>query len=162
MSKSIAVIAMAVIVVDYLTGRAGGGATATRLAAWVLAAPAERILLGLAAVVILVIAGGMGYTGVRRTFMGDLDVRRLAPATRHAIEVVGTAGTLARALAFAAVGLLAGTAALRADPARAGGLDTALRALGTTALGASLLVVVAVGFGAYGLYCFIDAASRRA
>ncbi len=160
-SKSIAVIAMAVIVIDYLTGQVGG-VTVDTLAAAVLAAPAGRILLDLAAVIILVIAGGMVYTGVRRTFMGDLDVRRLPRATRRAIEVVGAVGTLARALALAVVGLLAGTAAFMADPARAGGLDAALRALGSTALGTSLLVVVAVGFGAYGVYCVVDAGTRRA
>ena len=58
--------------------------------------------------------------------------------------------------------MLAGAAALCADPGRAGGLDVALRALGGTALGASLLVVVAVGFAAFGLFCFVDAATRRA
>lgn len=160
-SKSIAVLAMAVVVVGYLVGQVGG-ATAKSLAADLLAAPAGRVLLGLAAVIILAIAGGMVYTGVRRTFMGDLDLRRLTPATRRAIEVVGAVGTLARALALAVVGLLAGTATVKADPGRAGGLDAALRALGSTALGASLLVVVALGFGAYGVYCLVDAAIRRA
>jgi hypothetical protein len=43
------------------------------------------------------------------------------------------------------IGLLAGTAALFADPARAGGLDAALRTLSGTALGSSLLVVVVGG-----------------
>lgn len=160
-SKAVAVTAMAVIVIDYLTGQVSG-ATVSSLAADLLSAPAGRILLGLAAVIILAIAGGMVYTGVRRTFMGDLDVRRLPQATRRSIEVVGAVGTLARALALAVVGLLAGMAAFLADPGRAGGLDAALRALGSTVLGTSVLVVVAVGFGAYGVYCLVDAATRRA
>jgi len=49
-----------------------------------------------------------------------------------------------------------------ADPRRAGGLDAALRALGETGLGDTLLVVVALGFAAFGLYCLVDAATRRA
>jgi hypothetical protein len=104
----------------------------------------------------------MTYTGVRRTFMGDLDVRRLSPATCRVIEVAGMAGHLSRALALAVVGMLAGTAALFSDPARAGGLDAALRTLGATALGKGLLVLVAVGFVAFGIFCFADAATRRA
>jgi hypothetical protein len=104
----------------------------------------------------------MTYTGVRRTFMGDLDVRRLTPGVRNAIEVVGAAGHLARALAIAVVGALAGAAALFADAAWAGGLDTALRALGSTLVGTWLLVVVAAGFAAFGLFCVADAATRRA
>jgi hypothetical protein len=161
LSKSVAVIVVAVVVVDYLTGQVGG-TTASSLAADLLAAPAGRILLGVAAVVILAVAGGMVYTGLRRTFMGDLDVRRLPRATRRTIEVLGAVGTLARALALAVVGLLAGTAALMSDPERAGGLDAALRALGSTVLDTSLLVMVAAGFGAYGVYCLVDAATRRA
>ena len=60
------------------------------------------------------------------------------------------------------VGVLAGAAVLFADPARAGGLNAALRTLGATALGDWLLVVVAAGFAAYGLFCIADAGTRRA
>jgi hypothetical protein len=163
MAKSIAMTGLAVVVVNYLTGvRSHGEATVQNMAAGVLELPAGRLLLALAAVVILVLAGAMTYTGVRRTFMGDLDVRELSPTTCRAIELSGAAGHLARALALAVVGVLAGTAALFADPQRAGGLDAALRTLGTTPLGTGLLVVVAVGFAAFGIFCFADAATRRA
>jgi hypothetical protein len=162
-AKSIAMTALAVVVVNYLTGvGSGGAATAQSVAAGVLELPAGRVLLALAAVLILGLAGAMTYTGVRRTFMGDLDVRRLSPTARRAIELTGAAGHLARALALAVVGVLAGTAALFADPARAGGLDAALRTLGSTPLGTGLLVVVAVGFAAFGFFCVADAATRRA
>lgn len=162
-AKAIAMTALSVVVVNYLTGvGSGGAATAQSVAADVLALPAGRVLLGLAAGLIIVLAGAMTYTGLRRTFMGDLDVRRLSPTARRAIELTGAVGHLARAVALAVVGLLAGTAALFADPARAGGLDAALRALGATPLGTGLLVVVAVGFAAFGVFCFADAATRRA
>jgi hypothetical protein len=162
-AKAIAMTALAVVVLNYLTGLgSGGGATAQSVAAGVLALPAGRVLLAFGAGLILVLAGAMTYTGVRRTFMGDLDVRKLPPATCRAIELTGAAGHLARAVALAVVGLLAGAAALFADPARAGGLDAALRTLGGTPLGTGLLVVVAVGFAAFGVFCFADAATRRA
>lgn len=161
-SKSIAVLALAGVVVDYLFGAPETPTAASAVAAGVLALPAGRVLLGVTAAVILFVAAAMIYTGLRRTFMGDLDVRTLGPAARRAIEVVGAVGHLARAVALAVVGLLAATAALQADPGRAGGLDDALRALGSTALGAGLLVVVAAGFAAFGLFCMADAATRRA
>lgn len=63
---------------------------------------------------------------------------------------------------MAVVGLLVGSAAVFVDPRRAGGPDDALRALGETRLGTVLLVVVALGFAAYGVYCLADAATRRA
>jgi hypothetical protein len=162
-AKSIAVSALAGIVIDYLTGVGSARTTSVQqLAARVLDLPAGRALLGLGAVVLVGIAAAMTYTGVRRTFMGDLDVRRLAPRVRNAIEVAGVAGHLARALALGVVGGLAGAAALFADPGWAGGLDTALRALGSTVVGSWLLVVVAAGFAAFGLFCVADAATRRA
>ena len=52
--------------------------------------------------------------------------------------------------------------AVSADPDRAGGLDAALRAVGRTAPGVALLVVIATGFAAYGVFCVVDAATRRA
>jgi hypothetical protein len=157
------VSALAGIVIDYLTGVGSARTTSVQqLAARVLDLPAGRALLGLGAVVLVGIAAAMTYTGVRRTFMGDLDVRRLAPRVRNAIEVAGVAGHLARALALGVVGGLAGAAALFADPGWAGGLDTALRALGSTVVGSWLLVVVAAGFAAFGLFCVADAATRRA
>jgi len=76
--------------------------------------------------------------------------------------VRAVAGHLARALALGVIGVLAGSAALLADPGRAGGLDAALRTLSATALGSWLLVVVAVGFAAFGLFCLADAGTRRA
>jgi Domain of Unknown Function (DUF1206) len=161
-AKSIAVSALAGIVIDYLMGLGSADGTVQQFAARVLELPAGRVLLGLGAVALIGIAGAMTYTGVRRTFMGDLDVRRLAPGVRNAIEVAGAAGHLARALAIGVVAGLAGAAALFADPAWAGGLDTALRALGSTVAGAWLLAVVAAGFAAFGLFCIADAATRRA
>ncbi|MEN3271153.1 DUF1206 domain-containing protein [Pseudonocardia sp.] len=162
-AKAIAMSALAILIADYLLDLGStGGTTAQSVAAGVLALPAGRVLLALGAGTILVIAGAMTYTGMRRTFMGDLDVRHLGPAARQAIELVGSAGHLARALALGVIGFLAGTAALFADPARAGGLDAALRTLSGTALGSSLLVVVAAGFAAFGLFCLADAATRRA
>ncbi|TWF77619.1 uncharacterized protein DUF1206 [Pseudonocardia hierapolitana] len=162
-AKSIAMSGLAGIVIEYLTGiRTANGTTVQQLAAHVLELPAGRVLLGLAAVVLIGIAAAMTYTGVRRTFMGDLDVRRLAPGVRNAIEVVGVVGHLARALAIGVVGGLAAAAALSADPGWAGGLDTALRALGSTGVGSWLLAVVAAGFAAFGLFCMADAATRRA
>jgi Domain of Unknown Function (DUF1206) len=161
-AKSIAVSGLAGIVIDYLTGLGSADGTVQQFAAGVLQLPAGRVLLGLGAVTLIGIAAAMTYTGVRRTFMGDLDVRRLAPGVRNAIEVAGAAGHLARALAIGVVGGLAGAAALFADAAWAGGLDTALRALGSTVAGAWLLAVVAAGFAAFGLFCIADAATRRA
>ena len=155
--------ALAALVIDYLVGTdSPRETTAQTIAADLLGLPAGRILLGVAAGGVLGLAAAMTYTGVRRTFMGDLDLHRLGPLGRRMVAGVGAVGHLARAAALAVVGLLAMGAAVAADPDRAGGLDAALRAVGQTAPGVALLVVIATGFAAYGVFCFVDAATRRA
>jgi hypothetical protein len=162
-SKAIAMLGLAAAAVAFLRGRRrSGDAGARATTADLLALPAGRLLVAGAAVVVLVIAVAMTYTGVRRTFMDDLDVRHLPEGVRHGIEILGAIGHVARALALGVVGVLLGTAALASDAARAGGLDAALRLLATTPLRASVLIVVALGFAAFGLFCIADALTRRA
>lgn len=162
-AKAVTMLGLAVIAVAFLrSGPRSGDAGARDVVADLLLLPGGRLLVAAVAVAIGVMAVTMTYTGVKRTFMGDLDVRRLPPALRRTIEVVGVVGHLARALALGVVGVLVFAAAVASDARRAGGLDAALRALGETPLGMSLLVVVALGFGAFGLYCLADAGFRRA
>ena len=52
-------------------------------------------------------------------------------------------------------------AAIQFDPAKAAGLDAALRSLTQTPLGPWLLVVVALGLAAYGVFCAFDAKYHR-
>lgn len=162
-AKAVAMLGLAGVTTGFLvSGRRSGDRGMRDVVADILRLPAGRLLVLLAGATIVVVAITMTYTGVRRTFMGDLDLRRVPRALRLLIEGVGAVGHLARALALAVVGVLVGTAAVLSDADRAGGLDAALRTLAETPLGPALLVVVALGFGAFGLYCGADAALRRA
>jgi hypothetical protein len=64
-------------------------------------------------------------------------------------------------VAFGVMAVLFATAALTADPGRAGGLDAALKTLADQPFGSFLLFVVAVGFVSFGLYLFGEARTRR-
>jgi hypothetical protein len=55
------------------------------------------------------------------------------------------------------MGVLLGTAAVTADPSQASGLDGSLRALADLPLGQVILVLIGLGFIAYGVYCLIRA-----
>jgi len=48
-------------------------------------------------------------------------------------------------------------AAVQFDPSKANGLDPALKTLAAQPFGMFLLVVVAIGLAAYGVFCFFDA-----
>jgi len=161
-SKAVAVLAVALaaarsVLGDQQNGRAGP----QKLVTWLLALPAGNLLVAAVAITVMVIAGTMVYTGVARTFMGDL-VDDMPAGARRAAVVLGAVGNVARAAAFAAVGVLFAVAALRGDPARVGGLDAALRELVSRWQGVSPLVLISLGIAAFGLYCVLDARYRRA
>jgi hypothetical protein len=162
LAKALACAVLASLTAGFVDGRGeqSGDPGARTLTATVLAWPGGELLVGAAGLVVLGLAVAMVYTGVRRTFLHDLDLRRLPPAARGAVAVLGVAGHLARALALGLVGLGVVTAAWSGDAQESGGLDAALRHLGSSALGSWLLVLVAMGFAAYGLFCVADAATR--
>lgn len=163
-AKTVAVLAVALAGARLLlTGSSGGSSSTSSEAATagLLALPAGRLLVGAVGVVVLVIAVATGYTGVARNFSDDLDYRRLPEHLHRPVEVLGIVGHLARALAFAIVGVLFGFAALRSDPGRAGGLDQALTTLAAQPYGPLLLLAVALGFIAFGLYTFAESWARR-
>lgn len=163
-AKTVAVLAVAVVGIRLLlTGSAGASSSAgsERVTAGLLTLPAGRILVGVLGLVVLGVAVAMAYTGIARTFSDDLDDTRLPARTRRPVEVLGVVGHLARALAFAIVGVLFGVAALRVDPRTAGGLDQALTTLAGQPFGPVLLLAVGAGFAAFGLYTFAEAWARR-
>ena len=68
---------------------------------------------------------------------------------------------MAKGVALAIVGVLFVTAAVQADPSKATGLDGALHTLRDQPAGVIMLVIVALGFVAYGIYSFARARFGR-
>ena len=68
--------------------------------------------------------------------------------------VQGTGFGLIADIAIGIVGALFLWAALEADAQKAGGLDKALQQVLQQPLGMWLLLALALGIGAYGIYCF--------
>ena len=161
--KTVAVLAVAVIGIRLLvTGSSGSSAQGSQeAAAGLLALPAGQVLVGVVALVILVVAGATAWAGLQANFDEDLDYARLPAVLRTPVHWLGVAGHVLRAVAFGIVGILFGVAALRADPGQASGLDGALKTLVAQPFGPFLLLVVAVGFVAFGVFCAAEAWARR-
>jgi hypothetical protein len=63
---------------------------------------------------------------------------------------------------YGIAGALVVVAAVRSDPSKATGLDTALKTLAAQRYGAALLLTVAAGLAAFGVFAMLDARYRRA
>jgi hypothetical protein len=81
--------------------------------------------------------------------------------TRRTAVRLGQFGYIAQGAAFAIVGVLLTEAAITNDASKSRGLDEALRTLAGQPFGTLLLIVVAVGFAAFGVYCFYQSRYRK-
>lgn len=70
-------------------------------------------------------------------------------------------GTIARGLVFALTGALVVEAAVRYQPSKAGGLDTALRTLRDQPFGMFALIVAGLGLITFGIYGLCEARWRK-
>lgn len=158
--KALAYLAIAVIAFRIaLRGGGGGDSSEEDIAAGLLAAPGGVILIVLIALVALGVGGFLVVKGVKREFLADVS----APAgtVRTAVTVLGVVGYIARGIAIGVIGILFITAAFSSDASKAGGLDDALAALAALPFGRLLLVAIAIGFIAYGVYSFVRARYAR-
>lgn len=149
--KGIGYLALAITALGFAIGSGGDSSQqSTSFTASLLANPGGVILVVVLGLAICAIGIYMGHKGVTRGF--EEDIRMPAGTTGKAVRVLGTAGYVARGVALFIVGVLFAVAALTSDPEKATGLDGALKALAGLPFGRVLLVIVGLGFIAYGAY----------
>ncbi|MBN9737744.1 DUF1206 domain-containing protein [Pseudonocardia sp. P1] len=143
-----------------LSGRAssGGGGQAT---AGLLGLPGGQIVTALVGLGVLVGGGVMVWNGWQQRFLEDQDLAGADRRVRRLDARTGQIGFIAKGVAIGVLGILVGVAALTFDPARANGLDSALKALREQPYGVFLLVAVGLGIACYGVFCFFDARYHR-
>ena len=146
------------IVLDANGGKSGSPKETT---AGVLGWPAGPLLVGLAGLVFIGIAGYQAYRGVTQAFLKDSKTEEMRPEVRKFVSRVGTAGHLARAVVFGLVGVFLIKAAVQYEPKAAVGLDGALAKVAHQTYGHFMLGVVACGLLAFALYSVSDARYRR-
>jgi hypothetical protein len=127
----------------------------------ILDLPGGQFLVGAAGLAVLVAAGFLVRRGLRASFVSDLDLSGVDQEARRLAVRLGQAGWTALGVAYGIVGFLLVVAAVRYDPSRATGLDTALHTLAAQPYGTILLAVLAAGLGCFGVYCLVDARYRR-
>ena len=142
--------AIGVAAVKNLLG-SGGSSNSTEegWTARLMSAPFGRILVATAAVAVIALAARLVRRGVKKKFTDDL-----AGGVGRGVVRLGQIGYIVKGVAFAIVGGLFGWAAISYDPAKAGGLDDALRTVNGAPFGAALLTLMALGLACFSVYCF--------
>ncbi len=138
-----------------------GGTGAEGATAAVLRLPGGRWLVLGVGLVVLVIGAFIVVQGVRLKFTADLDLAAAGPLAVGLVRWLGRVGAVAKGVATMVIGVLVGVAAITYQPARAEGLDAALKTIAAQPAGAFALVVVAVGLASFGVFCFLDARYHR-
>jgi hypothetical protein len=127
----------------------------------VMAHTAGVWLIGLVGVIVFGVAIGMVVYGLKHKFESKLRTSAMRHKTRQTVRRLGQAGYAGKGAAYAIVGVLLVDAAATNDPSESRGLDSALRALAAKPFGDVLLCLVALGFAAYGVYCFFQSRYRK-
>jgi succinate dehydrogenase/fumarate reductase cytochrome b subunit len=159
--KAILFAAFAFLSLRFAIGSGGGGQGQESATATVLEWPGGRFIVGAVGVGIAAVGVYHVYKGVTRKFLDDLYSAADSGTSGTAITALGVFGYSAMGVAIILVGALFVVAAMEHDPEEAGGMDEALKSLQDQPFGPWLLLIIAVGIAAYGIYCFARARYQR-
>lgn len=155
--RAVVYLALGILAVGVAMGSGGGsGGGEETLSTRLMALPFGRFLVGALGIAVMAIGISQIVKGVKQKFTEDLD-SGISPVVRR----LGTAGYCAKGVSLSIIGGLFGYAALSYDPQQAGGLDAALNTIRQQPFGAVLLVVMALGIAAFGVFCFVWARRAR-
>lgn len=156
--KAIVYIAIGISALKVATGSgssSGGGSDA--MTAQVMDLPGGQLLVGAAGLVIIGYGVYMIYIAWTEKFLKKIEGSDRAGHTGTAYTWLGKAGYAAKGAAFCVIGGLVLYAAVTHEAKKSGGLDQALHKILQQPFGPVLLVLVALGIGAYGLFAFARA-----
>jgi hypothetical protein len=120
-----------------------------------------RLLVGAIGVGLVALSVGLAWYGLTRHFERHLRTWEMSAPTRRTMRWLGQVGYVTKAVAYGIVGVLVVTAAVKYDPEASRGLDAALREVADQPWGTGLLLVVALGLAAYGLFVLAQARYRK-
>jgi hypothetical protein len=139
---------------------ANGNSQSKALTARIMTHGGGRLLIGVVGLVVLAIGVLLAREGWTKEFLKRMNLAGAPAGTRSLVEKLGVLGGVARGAVTAMAGVFLIIAAARFSPSKAEGIDGALRAFAHTPLGPFLLVLVAGGLVAFGLFSWCEARWR--
>jgi hypothetical protein len=138
-----------------------GNSTASDLSARVMEHGGGRLLIGLIGVIVMAVGAYRIGKGVKQDVNDELDLSGMDPDRSRWTRRLGAIGEIGRGIGMGLVGFFLLRAALTYDAAEATGLDGALRRIASESWGLVLVVLVGIGFAAYGVFCITTFTRRR-
>lgn len=145
-----------------IAAKGGASGASPTFATVVFGLPGGAFLVGLAGLVVVAGAVAAVRRGLTLGFLRELDLRGAGLNRSRLVTRVGQVGWSALGVAYGVPGVLLVVAAARFDPAQPTTLDAGLQAVAAEPYGAVLLVALAAGLAAFGVYCVFDARYRKA
>jgi Domain of Unknown Function (DUF1206) len=139
---------------------ANGNSQSKALTARIMTHGGGRLLIGLVGLVVLAIGVLLAREGWTKEFLKRMNFGGAPAGTRSLVEKLGVIGGVARGAVTALAGVFLIIAAARFSPSKAEGIDGALRAFAHTPVGPVLLILVALGLVAFGLFSWCEARWR--
>lgn len=155
-AKAVLFAVLAYLAGSTAAGSSSGGGQQQQATAGVLGLPGGQILVGLVGLIIIGVGIYKIVRGWQTKFTEDMDLPSDKRARTTAIRA-GQVGYIGRGAVTGVVGILVVLAAVQYNPGEAGGLDAALKTLAAQPFGSILLILVALGFAAFAVFCAFDA-----
>ncbi len=138
-----------------------GNVKVTSISGRLMANSGGRLLIGVVGVITIAVGLYRILKGVRGDVTDELNLSSMSPKRRRITERLGAVGEIGRGLGIGLIGFFLLRAAVTYDAAQATGLDGALRRLATENWGLLVVVVVGIGFAAYGVFCLATFTHRE-
>ncbi|MGW5731580.1 MULTISPECIES: DUF1206 domain-containing protein [Streptomyces] len=153
-------------VLSYAAGDKGSGSgssdkSSRDVTAKALDWPAGQWIVGIAGAVVAGAGVWIAVRALMRKFKKHLKMSQMSTRTRQVVTFLGVFGGVARGIVFAVAGGFAIAAAVQHKPGKAKGMDDTLRSFTDTPVGPWLLVLIAVGLVAFGVFSWANARWRK-
>lgn len=141
--------------------RSDDGDAMSGLAATVMSVPFGNWVVGLAGVIVIIYGAREIWAGLSGSYTAEFARESMSPAERWLARGIGAYGHAACGIVFATAGVFGIKSALTYDPGEARGLAETFQAVGDAPYGTAMLLAMASGFLAFGVYCWLLALHRH-